>query len=139
MKALIALILFTGSCYATPLLLDCNINLGEDKSIKASLLSNLELQLQFKQGKVEAGLCNYQLILKRNELDSKFRQIKIKYKERSCQGLSKSFRPRKEVTLTFAPQRQKDGMEIFALQDKHPLICLDKNFNELNLVEAMKK
>lgn len=134
---ILCLCIFTPGVFATATIFNCETDLGNEQKIYATLLSNLELQLIFKQGKVEAGHCRYQLISKVNELTSKAAQVKIKYQLGECPGLSKSFRPRKNLTITYAPARQTDAVEIHALEDRHPQVCKDKNLNSKQLIKSV--
>lgn len=126
---LIFSLIFITQLHSAGIITECEANVSDNQKMHATLLANLSLQIRFKQGGIDAGMCSYKLMHKRNELESKANQIKIKYKKMECSGLSKSIRPRNELTLTYAPKRQKMGIELFALQDQHPLICLDKNFD----------
>ena len=128
-KILFLSLIFVNQLHSASTITNCEAKISDTQTMHATLLANLSLQIKFQQGKIDAGICSYKMTSKRNELDSKASQIKVKYKLVECTGLSKSLRPRSELTLTYAPKRQKMGIELFALQDQHPLICLDKTFD----------
>ncbi len=139
MKYILLLLLMSSfsPLQASGIISNCQAAIGQEQVLHASLLANLQLQVTFKQGKMPAGLCTYKFISKRNELDTKSKQVKIKYQQTECKELSKSIRPRVELTLTYAPGRQTDALEIFALQDHHPLICQDASFDSKKFEKAI--